>query len=48
MSTKHKIPNQHLGSNIEDFLKEEGIFGGFEEVQPKRSKRWWPGNWMTL
>lgn len=33
MSTKHKIPNQHLGSNIEDFLKEEGIFGVFEQGQ---------------
>jgi antitoxin HicB len=38
MSTKHKIPNKHLGSNIEDFLKEEGIFGVFEEVQTQAVK----------
>jgi hypothetical protein len=31
-----KKPNLHIGSNFDDFLKEEGIF---EEVQAKALKR---------
>ena len=27
MSERHKNRNKHLGSSIDDFLKEEGIFG---------------------
>ena len=38
------MSKRHIGSSIDDFLKEEGVF---EEAQRTRSKKWSPGNSRT-